>query len=109
MGQSGRHRLYGASRAGEPEPVVAQHACSSVMAWQPEIHRSMVHAGSPGPGAGRFSAVWVSEATLAAAVHLFPGYGSSPDIWLGFAGIYSTFYSYTVPVCRRGGVGISRF
>src|SRR5262245_17721203 len=79
------------------------------MAWQPAIHRSMVHAGSPGPGAGEFGAVWGSEATLAAAVHFFRGYGSLPDVWLGPAGIYDTFSAFAVPVCRHGGVGVSRF
>ena len=101
--------MYGAGRAGEPEPVVAQHACGSVMAWQPEIHRSVVHPGGPGPGAGESGTVCISTATLAAAVHLCTGYGSAPDVWLGPGGSRGTFCAFAVPVCRRGSVGVSRF
>src|SRR5262245_46380905 len=68
----------------------------------------MGHAGSPGPGAGEPGAVCSAAATLVAAVHFLPGYGSAPDVWLGLVRFHNTFCTSAVPVCWRGGVGVPR-
>src|SRR5262245_24670158 len=107
--QAGGRGVYGAGGAGGPEPVVAQYACGRVMVWQPEVHRSVVHPGGSGPGAGESGTVCISNTTLAVVVHLFPGYGSSPDVWLGLIGIHGTFWTFAVPACQCGSVGVSRF
>src|SRR2546428_10815144 len=81
--QPDRPGVHAAGHAGNPEPVVARHACGSAVVRVVKVYRSMVYIGGPGPGAGESGAVWAPEARLGATVYPPPGCDGPPDVWLG--------------------------